>query len=181
MKAITGLMTLFVCVLLSAFAAQAGGDSRGACGSYRPGDGRFKHITPEYLAQAEGKFLGSLNAYRLSRGLKPLRAHPLIKTAAIKHANDMASGDFMSHQGSDGSNSFERIKSTGYRARYAAENIGVGQKSVEDIFQAWQKSPGHDRNLLSPNAQEMSLVLAYRENTSCRTYWVLDLGTSFSY
>lgn len=178
-KSFTGSALLFVFAFLTAFAANGGGEPRGACGTYRPGDARFKHITPEYIAQAEGRFLESLNAYRLSRGLKPLRVNPLIKLAAIKHANDMASGDFMSHQGTDGSNSFQRIKSTGYRPRYAAENIGVGQKSVEDIMRAWQTSPGHDRNLLSPSAQEMSLVLAYREPTSCRTFWVLDLGTSF--
>lgn len=171
--------SIFVCAFLTAFAAYGGGDTRGACGSYRPGDGRFRHITAAYVAQAEGNFLVSLNAYRASHGLQPLRTNPLIKAAAIKHARDMADGDFMSHQGSDGSNSFQRIQSTGYRPRYAAENIGVGQKSVEEILHAWQTSPGHDRNLLSPTARDMSLVLEYREATSCRTFWVLDLGTSF--
>ena len=36
----------------------------------------------------------------------------------------------------------------GYNAKVAAENVGTGQASLDEVIKGWQQSPGHNKNLL---------------------------------
>lgn len=58
-----------------------------------------------------------INAYRAQKGLKPLRLNTQLASAAIKHSEDLAKSDRISHYGSDGSDAWERVRKTGYGAR----------------------------------------------------------------
>lgn len=140
---------------------------------------RYDQITPEYIQTAEQKFLVLLNQYRAQNGLPLLALNTKLKAAAHIQAVDMATNDFISHVGSNGSRMIDRVAQTGYRYRTVGENLGAGQASVEQMMTSWKNSPGHNANLLMAGAREMGLVLAYNPNKKFQTYWVLELGASF--
>jgi uncharacterized protein YkwD len=117
-----------------------------------------------------------VNAYRKTKGLKPLALDAQLTAAAKAHAKDLAKWDRISHYGSDGSNPWDRVKRTGYNAKVAAENVGTGQASIEEVLKGWQKSPGHDRNLLMTDVEHMGIALVQDPKTEFKTFWVLALA-----
>ena len=119
-----------------------------------------------------------INAYRKEKGLKPLRINMELTNAAKAHSRDLARWDRISHFGSDGSNPWDRVKRTGYNARLAAENVGTGQISIEEVIKGWKASEGHNKNLLMPDAQHMGIALVQDPRTEFKTFWTLVLGSS---
>ena len=117
-----------------------------------------------------------INRYRTQKGLKPLALNPRLAEAARRHSTDLARHDRIAHKGSDGSDPWSRVRKTGYRPRLAAENVGAGQRSLKEVVQGWQQSPGHDRNLLLPDATEMGIALVTDAGTRYGTFWTLVLG-----
>ena len=89
-----------------------------------------------------------INAYRKEKGLKPLKLNTALTEAAKAHSRDLAKWDRISHYGSDGSNPWDRVKRAGYNAKVAAENVGTGQATIDEVMKGWQASPGHNKNLL---------------------------------
>jgi uncharacterized protein YkwD len=119
-----------------------------------------------------------LNTYRVSNGLKPLRLDAKLTAAAKMHSRDLAKSDRISHYGSDGSSPWDRVKRAGYTAKIAAENVGTGQASLEEVFKGWEQSPGHNRNLLLPGAKDMGIALIADPKTEFKTFWTLVVGSS---
>jgi uncharacterized protein YkwD len=119
-----------------------------------------------------------INAYRKEKGLKPLRLNTQLTEAAKAHSRDLAKWDRISHFGSDGSNPWDRVKRVGYSAKLAAENVGTGQVTIEEVMKGWQTSPGHNKNLLLPDAQEMGIALVQDPKTEFKTFWTLVIGSS---
>jgi uncharacterized protein YkwD len=119
-----------------------------------------------------------VNAYRVEKGLKPLKLNTSLTDAAKVHSRDLAKWDRISHYGSDGSNPWDRVKRTGYNAKLAAENVGTGQVDVSEVFKGWQESPGHNKNLLLPDAEHMGIALVQDPKTEFKTFWTLVIGSS---
>ena len=117
-----------------------------------------------------------INAYRRKNGLKPLKIDPQLTEAAKAHSRDLAKWDRISHYGSDGSNPWDRVRRSGYKASLAAENVGTGQVTLEEVFKGWRKSPGHNKNLLLKDAKHMGIALVYDAKTEFKTFWTLVLG-----
>jgi uncharacterized protein YkwD len=118
-----------------------------------------------------------INAYRKTKGLRPLQLQPALTDAARAHSRDLAKWDRISHFGSDGSNPWDRVKRSGYPARIAAENVGTGQASIEEVMKGWQASPGHNKNLLLPDAQHMGIALVQDTKSEFKTFWTLVIGS----
>ncbi len=118
-----------------------------------------------------------INRYRAQKGLQPLALNPRLAEAARRHSADLARHDRLAHRGSDGSNPWSRVRKAGYSPRLAAENVGAGQRSLAEVVQGWKRSPGHDRNLLLPDATEMGIALVTDAGTRYGTFWTLVLGT----
>ena len=118
-----------------------------------------------------------INRYRRDNGLKPLKLDAQLTRAAKAHSRDLAKWDRISHFGSDGSNPWDRVKRVGYKARMAAENVGTGQSTLEEVIAGWKKSPGHNKNLLLPDAEHMGIALVHDPKTEFRTFWTLVLGS----
>ncbi len=118
-----------------------------------------------------------INSYRAKKGLKPLRLNSKLTLAAKAHSRDLAKWDRISHHGSDGSNPWKRVGRTGYPARLTAENVGTGQITIEEVFKGWQESPGHNKNLLLADAEEMGIALVHDPKTEFKTFWTLVLGS----
>jgi uncharacterized protein YkwD len=119
-----------------------------------------------------------INTYRATKGLKPVRINVALTEAAKAHSRDLAKWDRISHFGSDGSNPWDRVKRAGYNAKVAAENVGTGQASLEEVFKGWQESPSHNKNLLLSDATEMGIALVQDPKTEFKTFWTLVLGAS---
>ncbi|MDX2287662.1 MAG: CAP domain-containing protein [Hyphomicrobiaceae bacterium] len=122
--------------------------------------------------------LALVNQYRADSGLKPLKLSAELTAAAKAHSRDLAKWDRISHYGSDGSNPWDRVKRTGYKARLAAENVGTGQASFDEVLRGWKDSAGHNKNLLLADAREAGLALVRDDKTEFKTFWTLVLGSS---
>lgn len=119
-----------------------------------------------------------INQYRSEKGLKPLKLSATLTDAAKAHSRDLAKWDRISHYGSDGSNPWDRVKRTGYKPRLAAENVGTGQISFNEVLKGWKESPGHNKNLLLADAREMGLALVQDPKTEFKSFWTLVIGSS---
>ncbi len=117
-----------------------------------------------------------INQYRHEKGLKPLKLNAALSEAAKGHSRDLAKWDRISHYGSDGSNPWDRVKRTGYKPRLAAENVGTGQVSFNEVLKGWKESPGHNKNLLLADANEMGLALVQDPKTEFKSFWTLVIG-----
>lgn len=122
--------------------------------------------------------LDLINDYRQQNGLKPLTLDPMLTEAAKAHSRDLAKSDRISHYGSDGSSPWDRVKRTGYAAKVAAENIGTGQASLEEVVKGWKESEGHNKNLLLPDAEDMGIALVHDPKTEFKTFWTLVVGAA---
>lgn len=118
-----------------------------------------------------------INAYRKEKGLRPLKLNAELSNAAKGHSKDLAKWDRISHYGSDGSNPWDRVKRSGFNARLAAENVGTGQVSIEEVMKGWKESPGHNKNLLLADAEYMGIALVQEPKSEFKTFWTLVLGT----
>jgi uncharacterized protein YkwD len=118
-----------------------------------------------------------INAYRRQKGLKALEVNSQLTLAAKEHSRDLAKWDRISHYGSDGSNPWDRVKRTGYNPKVAAENVGTGQATIDEVFKGWQQSEGHNKNLLLPDATHMGIALVHDSKTEFKTFWTLVLGS----
>jgi uncharacterized protein YkwD len=118
-----------------------------------------------------------VNAYRKEKGLRPLKLQPALTEAARAHSRDLAKWDRISHFGSDGSNPWDRVKRAGYSAKLAAENVGTGQATIEEVMKGWRASPGHNKNLLLPDAEHMGIALVQDSKTEFKTFWTLVIGS----
>ena len=121
--------------------------------------------------------LSDLNAYRAQANLSPLTYNPKLNKASKIHAEDMARAGDASHTGTDGSSHSDRVQRQEHYFSIVAENVASGQKSWEKVFRAWQKSPGHNVNLLLPEAEEFGLALVYDPDSTYQTYWAMLVAT----
>ncbi|MBL4871731.1 MAG: CAP domain-containing protein [Robiginitomaculum sp.] len=117
--------------------------------------------------------LADLNAYRISKGLKPVTLNNTLNITSRIHAQDLANLGIISHTGSDGSGHGERLVKQGYKYSISAENVATGQKSWSEAFKGWQDSPGHNVNLLRHDVTEFGVALVYEPKTTFQTYWVM--------
>ena len=139
---------------------------------------------------SDQQILALINTARTSRGLRPLTLNSLLEQAAQNHSNDLAFNDMARfnprdlntlHIGSDGSGYADRVLAAGYQFQTVAENVGVGQFTVDEVFQEWMNSPGHLANLLNPNVEEIGFGHTFLSNDTGANnffdYWILVLGT----
>jgi len=131
----------------------------------------FPRVPPKELNFE--KALADLNAYRVSKGLTTLTYDERLNRACDVHARDLAEAGIISHTGTDGSGHGDRVQRQGYYFSIAGENVATGQMSWEDAFDAWQKSPGHNENLLRDDVTQFGLALVYEPTTTYSTYWAM--------
>jgi uncharacterized protein YkwD len=133
--------------------------------------------TAECLNTQESAFLAKINAYRQSKGLKPLVATRSLDVASYKHSYDMGVKRYFSHTGSDGSSPWTRMAREGYNySTTKGENIAAGYASADAVFNAWKASAGHNANMLNPNFKAIGIGQATVSGSPYGTYWTTDFG-----
>lgn len=124
--------------------------------------------------QFKSEVIARYNAYRKSKGAKPLKSSASLNRAADWYAGEMASRRAAFGHG----NWAKRIgRFIGRRrATHAAlaENIAYGQDNPAEVVAAWIASPGHERNMRDKTLRKIGVGFATRGDTE---YWVVDLGT----
>jgi uncharacterized protein YkwD len=88
-----------------------------------------------------------VNRQRTQRHLPQLHASRRLDSSAQRWTNVMAGGGLFSH----GADFAARITATGFSWSTAGENIASGYATPGQVVRAWMASPGHCRNILTPN------------------------------
>ena len=109
-----------------------------------------------------------VNAARAGCG--PLATDERLARAAQGHADDMAAQGYCSHTSLDGRSFADRVRDAGH-PRPGGENIAQGQRSAEEVHEAWMGSPAHRDNILNCDFTAIGVGV----NTGAWT-WVQDFG-----
>ena len=105
----------------------------------------------------EKQVLKLVNAERAKYGISALTWADDLARIARAHSQDMIRRSFFDHTNPDGQSPFDRLKNSGIRYRYAAENIAYGQRTPEAVMNAWMNSSGHRKNILNANLREIGI------------------------
>jgi uncharacterized protein YkwD len=119
------------------------------------------------VSEAERQIARRVDAVRQAEGLPPLSPDPALASAARGFADHMARTDRYGHE-ADGRRPAERARAAGYDWCMVAENLAWQFRSdgfTNDVLsqgfvEGWLRSPGHRRNLLSPQATQAAVAIA---------------------
>ena len=101
----------------------------------------------------------------------------LLTQAAAAHSQDMATNNFFSHTGSNGSTMAQRVTATGYDWSSLAENIAAGQTSIQQVVDGWMASPGHCANIMNANYQQVGVAcVPGTAGSTYSSYWTMNLA-----
>ncbi|HDR4422592.1 TPA: serine protease [Bacillus cereus] len=101
------------------------------------------------LSQFEQRVVELTNAERTKQGLPALQIDTeLSKVARIK-SEDMQKNKYFDHNSPTYGSPFDMMKKFGISYKSAGENIAQGQRTPEEVVQAWMNSAGHRANILN--------------------------------
>src|SRR5712691_1437056 len=113
-----------------------------------------------------------ISQYRREHGLPAVKTDARLTAVAVRQAQAMANSGIMDH---DVAGSFaSRI--AGANTDSAAENIAAGTKTWADTLRIWKASPGHNTNLLRPDADSLGVAVAHNDNTRYKVYWAMVIA-----
>ncbi len=118
------------------------------------------------VSQFEQKVIELTNAERAKEGLKALQADTKLMQSARLKSDDMAKNNYFDHTSPTYGSPFDQMKSLGISYKSAGENIAQGQKTPQEVVQAWMDSPGHRANIM--NASYTHIGVGYSANGN---YW----------
>lgn len=97
----------------------------------------------------EQKVVELTNQERAKNGLKPLSLDTELSKVAREKSRDMQSKGYFSHTSPTYGSPFDMMKKFGISYRSAGENIAMGQRTPEEVVNAWMNSSGHRANILN--------------------------------
>ena len=114
--------------------------------------------------------------------------NPNLYAAALEHVTDLAYSNTFSHEGSgteyditgDGrpSKFYERIVANGYSDYYSVgENIAGGQRSLDNVMEAWMASPTHCENIMKDTYTEIGIAIVIKSDSNYQVYWGQNFGS----
>lgn len=121
------------------------------------------------IKSIENKVITLVNTERTKAGLSPLKTNWQLSRIARYKSQDMINKGYFSHTSPTYGSPFKMMESFGIKFSAAGENIAMGQKTAEEVMNAWMKSPGHRSNILSPSYTQIGVGLAKNSNGTC--YW----------
>jgi uncharacterized protein YkwD len=111
-----------------------------------------------------------LSQYRTSKGLSPVVADATLNRAAEVQARAVAEAGALSH-----GEFSSRMASFGING-YSAENLVAGSTTIEQAMVRWKASPGHNENLLLPQARRIGIAYAKSPGAGYEHYWAMVLA-----
>jgi uncharacterized protein YkwD len=123
-----------------------------------------------------GEVVRLVNAERLKEGVPPLVADDRLMRAAQEYSGVLGQGECFQHACPPVPELPGRLGNVGYvDYNRIGENIAAGYKTAEDVVAGWMGSPGHRRNILNPDYQEIGIGVT-RSEARYRIYWVQVFG-----
>jgi len=96
-----------------------------------------------------------VNKERADHGLNALSQDLSLQAAAQKRSVEQT--ELFSHTRPNGNSCFSVLGEYGITYKGAGENIAYGQKTPEDVVEAWMNSEGHRANILSKNFTDIGV------------------------
>ena len=115
------------------------------------------------------------NELREKNGLNDLTLNDALSKAAQAKANDMFKNDYWAHTSPSGKEPWDFIIGVGYDYIYAGENLAVDFSKSNDVVVAWDNSPSHRDNLLSPKYREIGFAVLDGELQGRKTTLVVQM------
>jgi uncharacterized protein YkwD len=112
-----------------------------------------------------------ISQYRKALGLPPVVADGALNRAAEVQARAVAQAGSLSH-----GQFASRMSNLGIMG-HAAENLEAGSKTAAEAIARWKASPGHNRNLLMPEARRVGIAYAKSPGAGYEHYWALVLAS----
>lgn len=88
----------------------------------------------------------------------------------------MATRNYFSHTGSDGSDVGRRASEAGYGWSAVAENISGGPSLVSAVMSAWLASAGHCANIMRASYQQVGVACVSQPGSTYTRYWTMVLA-----
>jgi uncharacterized YkwD family protein len=101
------------------------------------------------ISATEQKVIELTNAERRKAGLKDLVGDTKLSSVARTKSTDMQKNGYFSHTSPTYGSPFDMMRDFGVTYSTAGENIAQGQRSPEEVVQAWMNSEGHRKNILN--------------------------------
>lgn len=142
-------------------------------------------FTPAVLGYASNippeRIFELTNARREEAGVHPLSLDPVLTQAALMKASDMIARDYWAHVSPEGAEPWHFFVQSGYKYRFAGENLARDFSNANDVVSAWIASPTHRENLLASRYQDIGVAVVDGELGGVETTLVVQLfGTTFS-
>ncbi|MEI3614209.1 CAP domain-containing protein [Pseudogracilibacillus sp. SO30301A] len=133
-----------------------------------------ENVTPEkpenndsgQLSQYEQQVVELTNQERAKNGLQPLQVDNELSKVAREKSRDMQVNNYFDHNSPTYGSPFDMMKAYGINYRAAGENIAMGQRTPQEVVNAWMNSPGHRENIL--NSSFTHIGVGYVEQGN---YW----------
>ncbi len=122
----------------------------------------------ETTSQAEAVLM-LVNEERSKQGLKPLTLSAKLTDIATMKSKDMADKGYFDHNSPTYGSPFQMLQDFGVHYSSAGENIAAGQKSPEEVMNAWMNSSGHRANILNKSFTEIGI--GYYQGGKYGVYW----------
>ena len=121
------------------------------------------------IAAIKDRIVQLVNEQRLKKNLSPLHPDMYLMTSAQKYSDAMMAQGFFGHISPSGETLQNRMENSGYynpaleklcacvRRYVVGENIARGQKTAEEVMDAWMKSPSHRDAIMNPSFTEIGI------------------------
>lgn len=98
-----------------------------------------------------------VNEIRVQNGLKALTHNWELSRVARYKSQDMKDKGYFSHTSPTYGSPFQMMKSFGITYRSAGENIARGQRTPQEVVNAWMNSSGHRANILNSSFTQIGV------------------------
>lgn len=106
---------------------------------------------------------------------KALKRNAKLAKAAESHSRDMSARNYFSHTNTKGQSPYARIKAAGYKYKAAGETLAAGYSTPSSVVNAWLKSTGHCKILMSKSYTQVGIGF-YSGGGKYRNYTTADFG-----
>ncbi|WP_235714563.1 CAP domain-containing protein [Neobacillus dielmonensis] len=116
-----------------------------------PQQAQANTATSATVSQYVKQVIELTNQQRSKNGVPALKEDTLLSSVAQKKAVDMQQNHYFSHTSPTYGSPFDMMRDFGVTYKSAGENIAQGQRTPQEVVNAWMNSEGHRKNILSPN------------------------------
>ncbi|NLT58562.1 MAG: serine protease [Clostridiales bacterium] len=113
--------------------------------------------SPSVPSSYEQRVVELVNQERARNGLGALTMNNKLSDVARLKSEDMRKNGYFSHTSPTYGSPFDMMRQFGISYRSAGENIARGQRTPEEVVQAWMDSPGHRANILGASYTQIGV------------------------